>query len=103
MDDQRIEAAFETVAPGPKHRLGVPRLSNYRNKVAAHFAFVSPRKEDNEADLAASVMTQIVLLNGRLFGAALSPVLGIGDQEITLSRDLSWSLTLAHERLKPRY
>jgi hypothetical protein len=80
----------------------MPRLFNYRNKVAAHLAITEPRG-DNEADLAASVMTQIVYVDGRLCAAALSPVVASNGQEITASRDLSWSLTLAHERLVPRY
>jgi len=80
----------------------MPRLVNYRNKVAAHFALADPFR-DNEADLAASVMTQIVYAQGRLCAAALTPVVVKGAQEITASRDLSWSLTLAHERLVPRY
>jgi hypothetical protein len=80
----------------------MPRLLLYRNKVAAHFAIVDPRR-DNEADLAASVMTHIVYAQGRLCAAALTPVLSKGGSEIVASRDLSWSLTLAHERLTPRY
>lgn len=80
----------------------MPRLSQYRNKVAAHFAIADPRR-DNEADLAASVMTHIVYAHGRLWAAALTPVVQADDKEITASRDLSWSLTIAHERLVPRY
>jgi len=79
-----------------------PRLANYRNKVAAHFALTDPRR-DNEADLAASVMTHIVYTHGRLCAAALTPIVKSDGQEITVSRNLSWSLTLAHERLVPRY
>jgi hypothetical protein len=80
----------------------MPRLLKYRNKVAAHFALTDPLR-DNEADLAASVMTQIVYAQGRLCAAALTPIVLKEAQEITASRDLSWSLTLAHERLVPRY
>lgn len=80
----------------------LPRVSQYRNKVAAHFALADPRR-DNEADLAASVMTQVVFAQGRLCAAALSPVVKDGDCEVSASRDLSWSLTVAHERLLPRY
>ncbi len=80
----------------------MPRLLNYRNKVAAHFAITDPFR-DNEADLAASVMTHIVYVHGRLCAAALTPTIKSGEQEITASRDISWSLTLAHERLAPRF
>jgi hypothetical protein len=80
----------------------LPRLSQYRNKVAAHMALTDPRR-DNEADLAASVMTQVMYAHGRLCAAALFPVVKDGDREIQASRDFSWSLTLAHERLIPRW
>lgn len=79
-----------------------PRVVEYRNKVAAHFAITDPRR-DNEADLAASVMTQIVYAHGRLFAAALTPVVNTEAGEVAPSRDLSWSLSLAHERLTPRF
>jgi hypothetical protein len=80
----------------------MPRLSLYRNKVAAHFAITDPRR-DNEADLAASVMTHIVFAQGRLCAAALTPVLKAREDNVPVSRDLSWSLTLAHESLVQRY
>ena len=80
----------------------MPRLVNYRHKVAAHFALTAPR-HDNEADLAACVMTHMIYAHGRLCAAALTPVATGSGNEITASRDLSWSLTLAHERLVPRY
>ena len=80
----------------------MPRLLNYRNKVAAHFAITDPLR-DNEADLAASFMTHIIYVRGRLCAAALTPTVKNNDQEITVSRDISWSLSLAHERLVPRF
>ena len=80
----------------------MPRISNYRNKIAAHLALTDPRN-DNEADVAASVMTQIIYCLGRVFAASLTPVLNNAGTEITVSHDLSWSLTVAHEELIPRY
>ena len=80
----------------------MPRLLDYRNKVAAHFALTA-RRGDNEADLAASVMTHVVYVHGRLCAAALTPVLTDQGHEVKVSKDISWSLTLAHERLVPRY
>lgn len=72
------------------------RVSQYRNKVAAHLAMAEPRG-DNEADLAASVMTQIVYAHGRFYAGSLSPIIEGADVTISVSQDLSWSLTLAHE------
>lgn len=96
LDTRNSESAKEYM------RKIMPRLSQYRNKVAAHFAITDPRR-DNEADLAASVMTHIVYAQGRLCAAAVTPVVERGESKIAVSRDLSWSLTLAHERLVPRY
>jgi hypothetical protein len=76
----------------------MPRLVNCRNKLAAHFAMTDPRG-DNEADTAASLLTQVVYAKGRLFAGALTPVLeGTG-----VTTDCSWSLTLAHELLRRRF
>jgi len=80
----------------------MPRILNYWNKVAAHFAITDPRR-DNEADLSASVMTHIIYVHGRLCAAALTPTLTNNGTEITVSKDISWSLSLAHERLVKRY
>jgi len=80
----------------------MPRLKKYRNKVAAHFALTTP-SQDNEADLAASVMTHVIYVGSRLCAAALTPILPGATQEIHVSKDLAWSVTLAHERLVPRY
>jgi hypothetical protein len=80
----------------------MPKLLSYRNKVAAHFAITDPLR-DNEADVAASVKTHIIYVHGRLFAAALTPIMKNNGQEITVRRDISWSLSLAHERLVPRF
>ena len=80
----------------------MPRILSYRNKIAAHYAIAEPRG-DNEADLIASIMTQIVYARGRLCAAAILPRLESNEKEITVSKDYSWSLTLAHERLAKRY
>ena len=80
----------------------MPRISSYRNKIAAHFALTDPRN-DNEADVAASVMTQIIYSRGRIFAVLLTPVLNTNGAEITFSSDLSWSLTVAHQRLTLRF
>ena len=80
----------------------MPRLSDYRNKVAAHVALASPRG-DNDADLELSVMTYLIYNNGRLMAGALKPEIESKDGAVTPSRDYGWSLTAAHETLTPRY
>ncbi|MCD4672817.1 MAG: hypothetical protein K8R77_09150 [Anaerolineaceae bacterium] len=82
----------------------MPKLLYYRNKVAAHFAITDPYQQDNEADLAASIMTQIVFISGHLCAAALSPILdGQNNEKIEVSKTNSWSLTQVHNHLVKRY
>ena len=80
----------------------LPRIHRFRNKVAAHFALTTPRG-DNEADLAASVMTHIIYDAGRLRAASITPVVEADDKEVIISEDLAWSVTQAHESLSVRY
>lgn len=81
----------------------LPRLSLFRNKVAAHFAKTDPRKSDTMADLTASVMTQIVYSQGYLMAGALTLERETSNLSELPSKDYSWSLTLAREQLKERY
>ena len=52
----------------------IPKLTNYRHKVAAHFAFTAPQKNDNKADLIASIMTNIIYTHGFLRAGAISEI-----------------------------
>lgn len=81
----------------------LPIITEYRNKVAAHFAITDPRG-DNEADLIASIMTNIIYAHGYLRAGAMSEI--VTDEkgnEVKVSNKTSWSLTKTHEKLIPRY
>jgi hypothetical protein len=81
----------------------IPRIAEYRHKVAAHFAITAPKK-DNEADLMASIMTNIVYAHGFLRAGAISEILTDSQgNEIVVSNRTSWSLAKAHNALLPRY
>lgn len=80
----------------------IPRLVQYRHKVAAHPAVTEPRG-DNEADLVASVLTQVIYAHGRFLAGALTLEVKSGKDWTRASGDNNWSLTLAHERLSKRY
>ena len=82
----------------------IPRLKNYRHKVAAHFALTAPRKGDNMADLLSSVMTNVIYAHGYLRAGAISEILyDENGKEIKQKTKTSWSLTKTHENLIPRY
>ncbi|MCP4139200.1 MAG: hypothetical protein GY755_02725 [Chloroflexi bacterium] len=89
-DEQKAKAYVKTV---------MPRLRDYRNKVAAHMAFADPFKDDNPADLASSLFTQIIYHNERLCAGALT----VDVQSVSVSKNLSWSLTEKHTQLSKRY
>ena len=81
----------------------IPRVTEYRHKVAAHFAFTDPRN-DNQADLIASIMTNIVFANGYLRAGALSEIItDKKGKELEVTNQISWSLTKTHDILIPRY
>ena len=82
----------------------LPRVSVYRNKVAAHFAITDPWKNDNDADLKSSIMTNIAYAHGYLLAGALSEILTDEEgNEIKSKNETSWSLTKTHEKLIPRF
>jgi hypothetical protein len=81
----------------------IPKVTEYRHKVAAHFAITAPRK-DNQADLIASIMTNIIYAHGYLRAGAMSEILtDENGKEIMASNKTSWSLTKTHNALRSRY
>ena len=81
----------------------MPRLVSYRNKIAAHMSITAPYNEDNQADQASSLLTQVVYAKGRLCAGALAIKVQDGDEDVTVSKKLSWSLTEEHRQLSKRY
>ena len=81
----------------------LPRVLEYRNKVAAHMSITVPYQSDNEADQATSILTQLSYTKRRLCAGALSPILLVDGKEVASSQNLSWSLTEEHSQLRLRY
>ncbi|MCL4529524.1 MAG: hypothetical protein M1282_08930 [Chloroflexi bacterium] len=81
----------------------IPKITEYRHKVAAHFAITAPRN-DNEADLRASIITNIVYAHGFLRAGALSEILiDENGKDVETKNKTSWSLTKTHQILCQRY
>lgn len=80
----------------------IPNISNYRNKVAAHYAITDPHKDDDEASKTSSVITNLFYVAGRLYAGAISPKRMSG-KLMKPSNVKSWSVTLVHPRLVKRY
>lgn len=77
--------------------------------MAAHFASVFPKEDDNDADRLFSVVGQISIAQGRLYvGASASLLATQPEGELDLefieaNHNWQWSLSALHERLRDRY
>jgi len=81
----------------------LPQVYLWRHKVAAHFAIIDPRKDDNPADLAKSVMFPISFDGDAFYANSLTLTLSRGGKSSTSRQDMRWSLTHVHRALTPRY
>jgi hypothetical protein len=81
----------------------IPTVKLWRDKVGAHFARTSPRKDDTPADLAKSVMFPLSFDDNAFYAASFTLTLGSRAKSSTTSRDMRWSLTHTHHALIPRY
>jgi hypothetical protein len=81
----------------------IPKVVEYRDKVAAHPAKLDPRKEDTPADLEASVLYPVTYSFDGRFHAAAGRLGTICNGIPSTSRDWQWSLTQTHEALSARY
>ena len=81
----------------------MPRITEYRHKIAAHFAITQPRN-DNKADQIASIMTNIIYANQHLLAGAISEkLIDENGNEVVAKNKTAWSLTKSHLELIPRY
>lgn len=81
----------------------VPPVKLWRDKVGAHFARISPRKDDTPADLAMSVISPIPFDDDAFYAGSLRLSLSEGGILSTSRPDMRWSLTHTHRNLIPRY
>ena len=81
----------------------LPQVYLWRHKVAAHFAIIDPRKADNAADLAKSVMFPISFDDDAFYANSLILTQTSGGKSSTSRQDMRWSLTYTHRSLIPRY
>lgn len=81
----------------------LPQVYLWRHKVAAHFAIIDPRKDDNAADLAMSVMFPISFEKDAFYTGSLTLTMSGGGKQSTSRQDMRWSLTHTHCDLIDRY
>ena len=91
-------------AKGTKYlKLVLPEVYLWRNKLGAHFARTSPRKEDTSADLAKSVMFPISFDDDAFYAGSLVLGMTSGGTKSASRKDMRWSLTHTHQQLGLRY
>jgi hypothetical protein len=81
----------------------LPQVYLWRHKVAAHFAIIDPRKDDNAADMAKSVMFPISFDDGAFYANSLTLTQSSGGKTSSSRQDMRWSLTHTHRNLILRY
>jgi hypothetical protein len=81
----------------------IPPVKVWRDKVGAHFARHSPKKDDNAADLVRSVMFPPSFDDDAFYVGSLSLAISSGGQKNISRKDMRWSLTHTHRDLIPRY
>ena len=81
----------------------LPQVYLWRHKVAAHFAIIDPRKDDNAADLAKSVMFPISFDDDAFYANSLTLTQSSGGKSSISCQDMRWSLTHTHRSLILRY
>jgi hypothetical protein len=81
----------------------IPEVLAFRDKVAAHFAWTTKNKRDNDAERFLSVIPQLVYINKSFHVGSISVTLRKAG-EISKSKAIkAWSICKIHEKLQNRY
>jgi len=81
----------------------IPEVLAFRNKVAAHFAWSSKNKRDNDADRAFSILPQLMFKNDSFYIGGISGVLRKASKISKSEVIQEWSICKIHEQLQKRY
>jgi len=81
----------------------IPEVVAYRNKVAAHYAWSTKNRKDNDAERLASIIPQISYINDRFIAAGNVVALKKGGKTSCSTAIVPWSVTKVHARLCQRY
>ena len=81
----------------------IPEVLVFRDKVAAHFAWSTQHREDNDAERLASVMPQLTFVNDSFHVGAFTLYVRHGDKASRSDTIKRWSICEIHNRLRERY
>ena len=100
-----IAFQFDSTRPMPKAYAFdvIPEVVNFRDKVAAHFAWTTKSNHDNEAERLVSVLPPLSFINDSFYVGSMVLKIRRGTK-VSDSRAIQpWSLCRVHERLRTRY
>ena len=81
----------------------IPEVKMFRDKVAAHFAWGSRNKKDNDAERVASIIPSLIWSDDNFVVSGHKVVIR-GDDNVTDSEGITpWSVSVVHRRLRDRY
>jgi hypothetical protein len=81
----------------------IPEVKTFRDKVAAHFAWSSRNKRDNDAERLASIIPQVTFFDDT-FQVQMLTATTVSKGKVSSSQEMQpWSVTKIHQRLQKRY
>lgn len=100
-----IAQRFDASRPKPYEYASAvaPEVVAFRDKVAAHFAWSTENKRDNDAEKLASVTPPLAFVNDSFCVGAMESGLSGGGKSSTSKSIKQWSLCKVHEALRTRY
>lgn len=81
----------------------VPEIIAFRDKVAAHFAWATKNKRDNDAERLASILPPLRFNHDSFYVGDLTVAMRRGGRASDSQAIQPWSLCKAHESLRERY
>ena len=84
-------------------KIVIPEIKIFRDKVAAHFAWLTKNKHDNEAERLASIIPQVAFSDDYFQVGTLSLSMRRSGKSSSSREIKPWSITKIHKRLQARY
>lgn len=81
----------------------IPEVRIFRDKVAAHFAWLTKNEHDNEAERMASIMPQLSFWKDSYHVQAFTVTVKSRGKVCSSKKMTPWSIVKIHERLRKRY
>lgn len=81
----------------------IPEVVAFRDKVAAHFAWTTKNKQDNEAERLASIIPPLTFINDSFYVGAQTVTIRSGGRKSNSTDIKPWSISGIHKRMSDRY